>query len=72
MGVSDICIAFFVDLTILGLSITTREAEIKEDWKTQSAEKQEEIRGGPLSAWGFGAGDLVKTGQNIVKVSSLS
>jgi hypothetical protein len=57
---------------ILELSITTREAEVKEDWKTQIVEQQDKIRGGPLSVWGFGAGDLVKTGEKIVKVSSLS
>lgn len=48
-------------------AITTRGAEAKEDWRTQNAEQQNEIRKGPLSAWGFGAGDLVKTGQKIVK-----
>ncbi|KAG0706056.1 hypothetical protein DFH29DRAFT_872555 [Suillus ampliporus] len=48
-------------------AITTREAEVKEDWKTQKAEQQDEIRRGPLSTWGFGAGELVKTGQKIVK-----
>ncbi|KAG2065511.1 FAD/NAD(P)-binding domain-containing protein [Suillus decipiens] len=48
-------------------AITTRGAEAKEDWRTQNAEQQNEIRNGPLSAWGFGAGDLVRTGQNIVK-----
>lgn len=48
-------------------AITTREAEVKEDWKTQHVEQQNEIRRGPLSDWGFGAGDLVKTGQKIVK-----
>ncbi|KAG2150428.1 hypothetical protein DEU56DRAFT_728804 [Suillus clintonianus] len=48
-------------------AITTREDEVKEDWKTQNMEQQNEIRGGPLSAWGFGAGDMVKTAQNIVK-----
>ncbi|KIK47163.1 hypothetical protein CY34DRAFT_799699 [Suillus luteus UH-Slu-Lm8-n1] len=48
-------------------AITTREAEVKEDWKTQHVEQQNEIRRGPLSHWGFGAGDLVKTGQKIVK-----
>lgn len=58
-------------LIILGVSVTTRGPEAKEDWRTQNAEQQNEIRKGPLSAWGFGAGDLVKTGQKIVKVSSL-
>ncbi|KAG2123411.1 hypothetical protein DEU56DRAFT_50166 [Suillus clintonianus] len=48
-------------------AITTRGAEAKEDWRTQNVEQQNEIREGPLSAWGFGAGDLVKTGQKIVK-----
>ncbi|KAG1777653.1 hypothetical protein EV702DRAFT_1099798 [Suillus placidus] len=48
-------------------AITTRETEVKEDWKIQHIEQQNEIRGGPLSDWGFGAGDLVKTGQKIVK-----
>ncbi|KAG2143868.1 hypothetical protein BD769DRAFT_1625589 [Suillus cothurnatus] len=48
-------------------AITTRGAEAKEDWKTQNVEQQNEIRNGPFSAWGFGAGDLVKTGQKIVK-----
>ncbi|KAG1751627.1 uncharacterized protein EDB91DRAFT_1106403 [Suillus paluster] len=48
-------------------AITTREAEAKEDWKTQNVEQQDEIRRGPLSAWGFGAGELVKTGQKIAK-----
>jgi hypothetical protein len=59
-------------LIIVGFRITTREAEVKEDWKTQHVEQQNEIRRGPLSDWGFGAGDLVKTGQKIVKVSSFS
>jgi len=71
MGVSLISIALFTDLIILRSSITTREAEVKEDWKTQSVEQQDKIRGGSLSAWGFGAGDLIKTGERIVKVSSL-
>ncbi|KAG1740168.1 uncharacterized protein EDB91DRAFT_1283001 [Suillus paluster] len=48
-------------------AISTLGAEAKEDWRTQTAEQQNEIRNGPLSAWGFGAGDLVKTGQKIVK-----
>ncbi|KAG1802654.1 uncharacterized protein HD556DRAFT_702700 [Suillus plorans] len=39
-------------------AITTRQAEAKEDWKTQHVEQQDEIRRGPLSDWGFGAGDL--------------
>jgi salicylate hydroxylase len=59
-------------LIILRFRITTREAEVKEDWKTQHVEQQNEIRTGPLSDWGIGAGDLVKTGQKIVKVSPLS
>ncbi|KAG0706059.1 hypothetical protein DFH29DRAFT_980555 [Suillus ampliporus] len=48
-------------------AITTREAEVKEGWKTQKAEQQDETRRGPLSTWGFGAGELVKTGQKITK-----
>ncbi|KAG1866039.1 hypothetical protein F4604DRAFT_986638 [Suillus subluteus] len=48
-------------------AITTRGAEAKEDWRTQNEEQQNEIRNGPFSTWGFGAGDLVKTGQKIVK-----
>ncbi|KAG1791047.1 uncharacterized protein HD556DRAFT_1387296 [Suillus plorans] len=48
-------------------SITTRGAEAKENWRMQNAEQQNEIRKGPFSAWGFGAGDLVKTGQKIVR-----
>ncbi|KAG1881389.1 hypothetical protein C8R48DRAFT_680793 [Suillus tomentosus] len=48
-------------------AITSRQAEAKEDWKTQHVEQQDEIRRGPLSDWGFGAGDLVRTGQNIIK-----
>lgn len=48
-------------------AVTTRGPKAKEDWRTQNAEQQNEIRKGPLSAWGFGAGDLVKTGQKIVK-----
>ncbi|KAG2046341.1 FAD/NAD(P)-binding domain-containing protein [Suillus hirtellus] len=47
--------------------ITTRGAEAKENWRMQNAEQQNEIRNGPFSAWGFGAGDLVKTGQKIVR-----
>jgi len=69
MGVSFFFHCFVSRVDILEFSITTREAEVKEDWKTQIVEQQDKIRGGPLSVWGFGAGDLVKTGEKIVKVS---
>lgn len=71
MGVSILLNRFCSRVDILEFSITTREAEVKEDWKTQTMEQQDKIRGGPLSLWGFGAGDLVKTGEKVVKVSSL-
>ncbi|KAG1838535.1 hypothetical protein DFJ58DRAFT_813989 [Suillus subalutaceus] len=50
-------------------NITTRGAEAKEDWRMQNEEQQNGIRNGPFSesTWGFGTGDLVKTGQKIVK-----
>ncbi|KAG1720405.1 hypothetical protein EDB19DRAFT_1964808 [Suillus lakei] len=54
-------------LIVLGLSITTRGADAKKDWRTQHVEQHNEVRKGPLSAWGFGAGDLVKAGQKIMK-----
>lgn len=54
---------------ILGFRITARESEVKEDWKAQHIDQQNEIRKGTLSDWGFGAGELVKSGERIVKVS---
>ncbi|KIJ67862.1 hypothetical protein HYDPIDRAFT_107388 [Hydnomerulius pinastri MD-312] len=48
-------------------AVTTRESEAKEDWRSQSTKEQDEIRSGALSTWGFGAGDLVKSGEKIVK-----
>ncbi|KAH7926526.1 FAD/NAD(P)-binding domain-containing protein [Leucogyrophana mollusca] len=48
-------------------AITHREAEAKEDWRSQDAHIQEEIRNSSLGHWSGGAGELVQTGQKIVK-----
>jgi len=48
-------------------AITRREAEARETWRVADEKLQEGIKNGPMSTWGFGAGDLVKSGQNITK-----
>ncbi|KAF9227280.1 FAD/NAD(P)-binding domain-containing protein [Gyrodon lividus] len=48
-------------------AVTIREPEAKEDWRSQSTKEQDEIRRGSLSDWGFGAGELAKTGEKIIK-----
>jgi hypothetical protein len=49
--------------------VTLPEPEAKEEWRSQNTKEQDEIRRGFLSDWGFGAGELVRTGEKIVKVS---
>ncbi|KAH7909957.1 hypothetical protein BJ138DRAFT_1009787 [Hygrophoropsis aurantiaca] len=48
-------------------AITHREAEAKEDWRSQDAHIQEAIRNSPLGRWAGPAGELVQTGEKIVK-----
>ncbi|KIK98665.1 hypothetical protein PAXRUDRAFT_133752, partial [Paxillus rubicundulus Ve08.2h10] len=48
-------------------AVTLPEPEAKEEWRSQNTKEQDEIRRGSLSDWGFGAGELVRTGVKIVK-----
>ncbi|KAH7888621.1 hypothetical protein F5I97DRAFT_1925141 [Phlebopus sp. FC_14] len=48
-------------------AMTTRESEAKEDWRSRSTAEQDEIKRAGLSTWGFGASEIVKTAQKIVK-----
>ncbi|KIJ18643.1 hypothetical protein PAXINDRAFT_167222 [Paxillus involutus ATCC 200175] len=48
-------------------AVTLPEPEAKEEWRSQNTKEQDEIRRGFLSDWGFGAGELVRTGEKIVK-----
>ncbi|CDO74349.1 hypothetical protein BN946_scf184645.g5 [Trametes cinnabarina] len=48
-------------------AITTQEVEAKETWRAMDEEAQQKIRNSPYSRWPYGAGELVKTGRDIVK-----
>lgn len=50
-------------------SISQREPEASETWRALDEQKQDEVRNGPFSHWDFGAGELVKTAEKIIKVS---
>ncbi|KAI0930626.1 hypothetical protein AcV5_007290 [Taiwanofungus camphoratus] len=51
-------------------AITVQESEAKETWRSMDEERQKEFKEGPISKWGFGAGELVSTADKIVKVNS--
>lgn len=54
--------------THTGRSITRREAEARETWKSMDEEKQAEFREGPWSDWPFGVRELIRTSGPIVQV----
>lgn len=49
-------------------SVSSNEQESKESWRSVDEERQKEFKHGPHSQWAFGAGELVKTTEKIVKV----
>lgn len=55
-------------LTFLHPSISQREPEAPETWHAMDEHKQDEVRNGPFSHWDFGAGELIKTAEKIIKV----
>ncbi|KAE9397735.1 FAD/NAD(P)-binding domain-containing protein [Gymnopus androsaceus JB14] len=48
-------------------AITRREAETKETWRAVDDTMLAELKKDPVSEWGFGAGELVKTAEKMVK-----
>ncbi|KAH9920085.1 uncharacterized protein B0H18DRAFT_1025880 [Fomitopsis serialis] len=48
-------------------AITRREAEARESWRSIDDEQQNHFKEGPWSQWPFGAGELVRTADRIVK-----
>ncbi|KAE9409016.1 FAD/NAD(P)-binding domain-containing protein [Gymnopus androsaceus JB14] len=48
-------------------AVTRREAETKETWRAVDDTMLAELKKDPVSEWGFGAGELVKTAQKIIK-----
>lgn len=49
-------------------SITRREAETPETWHAVDDSMLSELKKDPVSEWGFGAGELLKSADKIVKV----
>ncbi|KAF9264188.1 FAD/NAD(P)-binding domain-containing protein [Marasmius fiardii PR-910] len=47
--------------------ITRREAEMRETWRSVDNSMLERLRGDECSLWKFGAGDLIRTAERIVK-----
>ncbi|OBZ66994.1 Zeaxanthin epoxidase, chloroplastic [Grifola frondosa] len=48
-------------------AITLQEPEAKETWRDMDEDRQREFKKGQFSQWGFGAGELVKTADTLVK-----
>ncbi|KAL0956145.1 hypothetical protein HGRIS_002308 [Hohenbuehelia grisea] len=60
-------ISYPISQTHTGWAITRREPELKESWRSLDDEKQTQIKTGEFSTWPFGAGELVKHADRIVK-----
>lgn len=65
--------AYVTSLKYLGLSptisssISRREAETKETWRAVDDTMLQKLKEDPASSWGFGAGELFKNAEKIVK-----
>ena len=55
----------------LSLSVSAESKEAKEEWRYVDQHKQDEFKSGPFSHWPFGAGELVKNAQKVIKASFL-
>lgn len=67
MGVCHHSLCAFFDFHRL-FSVTTREAESKETWGTVNIQTAQDFMRSPVSNWGQGAGELVKTTERVIKV----
>ena len=67
MGVCYPSLSTFFDFHML-FSVTTREAEAKETWGTVNIQTAQSFLRSPVSNWGQGAGELVKTTEKVIKV----
>ena len=71
MSWSQICI-LFLKLTIFPCRVNQPEEEQRESWRHLDVQTKDDIKKGPLSLWSCGAGDMVKSATEVVKVSCLS
>lgn len=60
-------VTYPINETHCSWAITRREPETKESWRAVDDSTLEEIRNDPTSGWAFGAGELVKTAETVVK-----
>ncbi|KAH9832255.1 uncharacterized protein C8Q71DRAFT_778149 [Rhodofomes roseus] len=60
-------IAFPINDNQTSWAISRREAEARESWRSVDEEQQKQFKEGPWSQWPFGAGELVRTADRIVK-----
>jgi salicylate hydroxylase len=50
------------------ISITLREGEARESWRSVDQHEVEKIKKTPIAQWGFGVSELIETTEKVVKV----
>lgn len=60
-------VAYPISDTHTSWAVTTREAESKETWGTVNIQTAQDFMRSPVSNWGQGAGELVKTTERVIK-----
>ncbi|KAI0271689.1 hypothetical protein BC834DRAFT_456367 [Gloeopeniophorella convolvens] len=59
--------AYPISDTHTSWAITLREGEARETWRAVDQQEVEEIQKTPIAQWGFGASELIKTAEKVVK-----
>ncbi|KAG7090882.1 hypothetical protein E1B28_009963 [Marasmius oreades] len=67
LGVGAHIITYQISETHYGWAVTRREAEMRETWRNVDNSTLKQLRTDECSQWKFGAGDLIKTSERIVK-----
>lgn len=67
LGINAHMIAYPITDEYYSWAITQSEEEHKESWRAIDAEKKEAFTAGPISEWGFGVGEMVRTTTKVIK-----
>ncbi|KAL0581826.1 hypothetical protein V5O48_000194 [Marasmius crinis-equi] len=67
LGVGAHIITYQISDTHYSWAITRREQEMRETWRSVDSSTLEKLKADECSEWAFGAGDLIKTSEKIVK-----
>ncbi|KAI0321463.1 hypothetical protein OF83DRAFT_1051187 [Amylostereum chailletii] len=60
-------IAYPITDTLTSWAITLREEESKETWRAADKDILEKVQSSPRASWGYGASELIKTTERLVK-----